>query len=234
MFSPIFAIVSLIESPTVIEPTLACLIFSTSAPADIATSEIIFTRPWKRSLRATKSVSELTSTMMPFVLLTLTPIKPSAATRPAFLAAFDRPFLRSQSIAASMSPLFSTSAALQSIMPAPLVSRSSLTIAAVISAITLFLKFSAGAQQLRRYPSQCLRDGRLFRRQFFRLGTPGRHAAPQPNFFADIVGGLLVELGDVRVMEDTEIVEPLLNRARHAGEFLEVVGAAAQPAELLA
>ena len=47
------------------------------------------------------------------------PIRPSAATRPAFLAALDRPFLRSQSCAACMSPLLSVSAALQSIMPAP-------------------------------------------------------------------------------------------------------------------
>ena len=66
---------------------------------------------------------------------TNTPISPSAATRPAFLAAFDRPFLRSQSTAASMSPLVSPSAALQSIMPAPVFSRRSFTIAAVIFAM---------------------------------------------------------------------------------------------------
>jgi hypothetical protein len=58
----------------------------------------------------------------------LTPIRPSAATRPDFFAALDSPFLRSQSCAAVMSPLVSLSAALQSIMPAPVDSRSSLTI----------------------------------------------------------------------------------------------------------
>jgi hypothetical protein len=97
MFSPIFAIVSLMASSMVIEPALAALIFSTSVPADCATSAIIFTKPWNRSLRATKSVSEFTSTTAPFVPLTLMPISPSAATRPAFFAAFDKPFLRSQS-----------------------------------------------------------------------------------------------------------------------------------------
>src|SRR5262249_15918078 len=50
-------------------------------------------------------------------------------------AAFDSPFLRSQSCAACMSPSVSVSAALQSIMPAPVDSRRSLTIAAVIVAI---------------------------------------------------------------------------------------------------
>ena len=52
---------------------------------------------------------------------------PSAATRPAFFAALDRPFLRSQSTAASRLPAVSLSAALQSIMPAPVWSRSSFT-----------------------------------------------------------------------------------------------------------
>src|SRR5699024_12515009 len=40
---------------------------------------------------ATKSVSELTSTTTPFLPEVSAPIRPSAATRPAFLAAFDRP-----------------------------------------------------------------------------------------------------------------------------------------------
>ena len=64
-----------------------------------------------------------------------TPISPSAATRPAFFAAAARPFLRSQSTAASMSPSVSPSARLQSIIPAPVLSRNSLTSVAVTSAI---------------------------------------------------------------------------------------------------
>ena len=136
MFSPIVAIADDTASATVIEPALAALIASMSSlPALSATSAIIFTRPWKWSLRATKSVSELTSTIAPFFGATICPIRPSAATRPAFLAALDRPFLRSQSTAASMSPLVSPSAALQSIMPAPVLSRRSFTIEAVIVAM---------------------------------------------------------------------------------------------------
>src|SRR5262249_2375771 len=83
---------SVIASATVSLPTLACLIFSTSVPAVSATSAIILTRPWKNSLRATKSVSELTSTSTPLVGFTETPIKPPAATRSAFLAALGRAF----------------------------------------------------------------------------------------------------------------------------------------------
>ena len=135
MFSPMVAIASLIAVSTVTLPTLAALIFSTSPPTSSATWAIILTRPWNCSLRATKSVSELTSTTTPLVPLMTDPIRPSAATRPAFLAALERPFLRSQSWAACMSPAVSVSAALQSIMPAPVDSRRSLTIAAVIVAI---------------------------------------------------------------------------------------------------
>ena len=52
-------------------PAFAALIFSTSVPASSATSAIICTKPWNRSLRATKSVSELTSTRTPLVPATL-------------------------------------------------------------------------------------------------------------------------------------------------------------------
>src|SRR5439155_8916343 len=86
----------------------------------------------------TKSVSELTSTTTPLLPDVSAPIRPSAATRPAFFAAFDRPFLRNQSIAACMSPSFSASACLQSIIPTPVVSRRSFTIAAVIVAIVAY------------------------------------------------------------------------------------------------
>src|SRR4029077_12123320 len=92
------------------------------------------------------SVSELTSTTTPLAPDVTAPIRPSAATRPAFFAAFDRPFLRSQSCASCMLPAVSVRAALQSIMPAPVDSRSSLTIAAEIVAIV-------------EYPSCLLRHG---------------------------------------------------------------------------
>ena len=57
--------------------------------------------------------------------------------RPDFFAALARPLVRSQSIAASMSPLVSVSAFLASIMPAPDTSRSSFTIVAVIVIVVL-------------------------------------------------------------------------------------------------
>src|SRR5512143_1539511 len=232
MFSPIFAIVSEIDSDTVMLPAFADLIFSTSVPTDNATSAIIFTRPWKRSLRATKSVSELTSTTTPLVPCTCTPIRPSAATRPAFLAALDRPFLRSQSCAAVMSPFVSVRAALQSIMPAPVDSRSSLTICALIFAIEPYPSSVPAAAGSRR----CI-NGRtttaLLRRQFLGLGDPARHTARQADFLANVVSSLLVELGDLRVVENAEIVELLLDCRRNAGQFLEIVGDAAGARQLL-
>src|SRR5690606_9098835 len=60
--------------------------------------------------------------------------------RPAFLAAFRPLALRRSSMALSMSPSASTNAFLQSIMPRPVRSRSSLTIPAVILAILLPLQ----------------------------------------------------------------------------------------------
>ena len=55
----------------------------------------------------------------------------------AFLAAAASPFLRNQSTASSSAPSVSVSAFLQSIMPAPVFSRSSLTSEAVISTIRI-------------------------------------------------------------------------------------------------
>ena len=61
------------------------------------------------------------------------PIVPCAVARPARLAACARPRLRRMVIASSMSPLASVRAALHSIMPAPVLSRSCLTCSAVIA-----------------------------------------------------------------------------------------------------
>ncbi len=66
----------------------------------------------------------------------LTAIEPSAAMLPAFLAALIAPAARMSSMAFSMSPPAAVSAFLHSIMPKPVRSRSSLTMAAVISAIS--------------------------------------------------------------------------------------------------
>lgn len=59
---------------------------------------------------------------------------PCAAVRPAFLAAAARPFLRSQSMAASSTPPHASSAALHSEMGAPVAVRSAFTAAAEVGA----------------------------------------------------------------------------------------------------
>src|SRR5690606_35304371 len=89
----------------------------------------------KLSSLATKSVSEFTSTSTALPPLWAVATRPSAATRLAFLSALARPDLRRASAAASMSPLLSVSAFLHSIIPAPVRSRSYLTIEAVMSAM---------------------------------------------------------------------------------------------------
>src|SRR4029077_12872849 len=152
-------------------------------------------------------------------------MRPSAATRPAFLAAFDRPFLRSQSCAACMSPPLSVSAALQSIMPAPVDSRRSLTIAAVIVAIVerpLTCQGNCAAALAAALPSsarklqEIAREGNLgweeilagrksgHRITLFRfggkrlgLGNPAIGAARKSDLFTDLVGGIVVEFGEL-------------------------------------
>src|SRR5580704_7105844 len=243
MFSPTLAIVSASASATVMLPALACLRVSTSVPAVSAISAIILTRPWNRSLRATKSVSELTSTTTPLVAPTAAPIRPSAATRPAFLAALASPFLRRWSTAFSMSPSVSASADLQSIMPAPVRSRSSLTIGAVILAIGEFLdvfrdprpgRNATRAIIVLQMPYQEPTPDRPRDRkgagasslggELLGLRDPALHAARQADLLADPVRGLGRESGDLPVVEDAEIVELLLDRGRDVGELLEVVG----------
>ena len=141
MFSPIVATRCVSSSATVRpEPgNGAALIASRSSPTWSAILATASTKAWNVSLRATKSVSAFTSTIAARLGADATPTSPSAATRPDFFAAAAKPFLRSQSTAASMSPSVSVSAFLQSIMPAPVFSRRSFTRAAVISAMVRLL-----------------------------------------------------------------------------------------------
>src|SRR5438477_4955893 len=150
---------------------------------------------------------------MPLPVLTATPTRPSAATRPAFFAALDSPFLRSQSTAASRLPPVSLSAALQSIIPAPVWSRSSFTRPALTIAIAKSLHF--------------------FRCQFLGLGDPAFHAARQSDLLADIMRRGRRQIRDLLEMENAEIVELLLDRRRNAGQFLEIVGDPARPGQRL-
>ena len=101
------------------------------------------TYDWNTSFLATKSVSALTSTIAADFLSSETSVAtiPSAAILDAFLAAAARPFSLRNSTALSISPSTSFSAFLQSIMPAPVISLNSFTIAAVIAMI-LFLRYS--------------------------------------------------------------------------------------------
>src|SRR5450631_3198446 len=89
------------------------------------------------SFLATKSVSQLTSTIAPTLPSgeTSRPMTPSAATRSAALDALAPLLMRSSSSAFAMSPAVSASAFLHSIMPRPVRPRSSITMLAAISAM---------------------------------------------------------------------------------------------------
>ena len=111
------------------------------SPFTSASAAIASTNSTNSSFFDTKSVSELTSaiaaTLLPSPKAILT--SPSAAILPDFFCAFMIPFSRSQSTALSMSPSVSTSAFLQSIIPEPVSSRSSLTSAAVTAIVSSLL-----------------------------------------------------------------------------------------------
>src|SRR5262249_48560546 len=79
---------------------------------------------------------------------------PSLVARDAFLLAVAIPFIRRIVSALARSPLASSKARLQSIMPAFVFSRSCLTTFGSISVLTLIdLKFDAGNRLLRRHAS---------------------------------------------------------------------------------
>ena len=146
MFSPILAIIAFNFSSTVCPASAAhgsAKKASTfAADVTLACAATSLTYCWKTSFFATKSVSEFTSTIDALLPSsdTSTATIPSAAIRPDFLAAFAKPFSRSHSTAASISPSVFVSAFLQSIMPAPVISLNSFTCEAVI-AISLVLHF---------------------------------------------------------------------------------------------
>src|SRR5512135_1424004 len=88
---------------------------------------------------------------------------PSAAMRSAFLAEAARPFLRSHSMAASISPLFSSRAFLQSIMPRPVFSRSAFTSLAVNAMGSLLVQSGYSEKQPSAAgPPMAERDGAAF------------------------------------------------------------------------
>src|SRR6476469_5894943 len=72
-----------------------------------------------------------------------------------------------------------------------------------------------------------------FRGQRLGLGDPAIGAARKSDLFTDLVRGVVIEFGELPVVEDAEVVELLLDRTRHAGELLEVVGGAARACQTL-
>src|SRR4051794_25154205 len=142
MRSPRVAPIWAMTSPTV-ESSKACDAMSVSPCAAICA--VSAPRAFRKSAPlATKSVSQLSSTTAPTLPSTTTPTAPWSAARPARLPAPARPFLRSQSLAASMSPSDSVRAFLQSIIPAPVALRSAATSFALMSAIAGAVSLGVG------------------------------------------------------------------------------------------
>src|SRR5262245_12475868 len=173
-------------------------------------------------------------------------MRPSAAIRPAFLAALARPRLRSTSTACSIAPPVSWSAALQSIMGAPVRSRSSLTICAVILAMPRFLCAVPARHRKRRLETRETDNAAAFPKtarpkmtlallcgQLFRLRDPSLHPAGQSDFLTDLVCGLGSQPRNLPIMENPEIVELLFDRGRDMVQRRKVVGDAAWPGEHL-
>ena len=118
------------NSASISSPSLPpCKSEARATPLTASTKEV------KVSFFATKSVSEFTSitqAVLPSAEIAAR-ATPSAAIRLAFFSALACPFFLRNSTAASISPFVSFRAFLQSIIPAPVISRSSFTIDAVIA-----------------------------------------------------------------------------------------------------
>ena len=121
-FSPILAVLATTKSATVPSvPSTAKALTSSNDLASLAKAvlAIVSTNSTNSAFLVTKSVSQLTSIIAALSPSIITFAKPSAAILSAFLAALAIPFSLNQLIAASMSPLHSVNAFLQSIIPAP-------------------------------------------------------------------------------------------------------------------
>src|SRR3954451_18041337 len=245
MFSPIVAMSSCRRSFTVVVEPGKCAASSASMVPSPMSAIFAASRAkaWNWSLRATKSVSELTSRTVAIRPEDSTAIRPSAATRPAFFAALARPFLRSQSTAPSRSPAVSLRAALQSIMPAPVWSRSSFTIAAVTFAMAVpSVSWENPARGRRRVEFNALRSaavggagrsGGVDQRP--RLGDPAVavDAAMQLEVGIELRHVLGLHRRELPIMVDAGVVELLLELRPDAVELGQVVRRAARRGEEL-
>ena len=127
-----------------------------STPSTLSATDAISRAAfWNVSFLETKSVSAFSSITTPVLpsALSMPATRPSAAARSDLLAALAKPLVRNQSLEASISPPFSCKAFLQSIMPAPVNSRRSLTSAAVISAMVSSFNFEICDEALGRASS---------------------------------------------------------------------------------
>src|SRR3954453_9227531 len=173
IFSPILTASPATTSPTVESPSGTALSASRSAGfASAAASAICWAVATNSSLLATKSVSQFSSTSA----------VPEAATSPADavrsaprFSALAAPLTRRISMALSKSPSASCSAFLLSIMPALVMSRSFLTSAAVMFAMSvallvMFRWWTGGATRGPVVGASRHRGG---------CGSPVRHPAPR-------------------------------------------------------
>ena len=148
MFSPSLPASCVSVSPTV-EPSNGSAATSPS-PCD-ATNLVSSASSDVKSLPlATKSVLQLSSTMAATLPSTTTSTAPSVASRSLSLPALARPLARRRSRARSTSPSDSSSAFLQSIIPAPVALRSAEMSLAEYSAIRVALLDLGGARVGRR------------------------------------------------------------------------------------
>src|SRR6476469_1018518 len=132
-FSPIFADSALISSATVPVPRSVVSTASTVAPA-ACWATTLTTRSassWNSEFLATKSVSQSSSARAPPTAAT----RPFAVVRSARLPMSFAPLMRRLSTALAKSPSDSSRARMQSIIPAPVSSRSRLTSAALVAMV---------------------------------------------------------------------------------------------------
>jgi hypothetical protein len=145
IFSPIVAVRSVSRASTVCPLTSRANASSAEkiSLSVLSRASLIASTPsLNLSFEATKSVSELTSNTTALLSFEAAIETPSAATLPAFLAAFAIPFSLSHCTAASMSSFVASSAFLTSIIPAPVISLSSLILAKSAIMFLLFLNSS--------------------------------------------------------------------------------------------
>src|SRR5260221_1268740 len=137
-------------------------------------------------------------------------------------------------------------------MPAPVRSRSSFTICALMLAIGVPLSAPISSSQaaIRSAQLENTREVRchpvatrqrsdadcsavLLCGQLFRLRDPALHPAGQSDLLTDRAGSVGPEPRDLPVVEDTEVIELLLDRRRDMVQLLEIVGDAARSGQHL-